>query len=141
MPGPFGCAMQLAERLIEEVWNRGDMGVVDELVDDEYISHSSGAQGSEGYKKFFADLRRADIHFTMEDKIAEGDTVVVRWTARGTHQGEYQGIPPTGRAGVITGIEVARFADGKKVESWGEFDRLGIMQQLGVIPPPQEQQA
>lgn len=134
---------QLAERLIEEVWNRGDMGVVDELVDDEYISHSSGARGSEGYKKFFADLRRAfpDIHFTMEDKIAEGDTVVVRWTARGTHQGEYQGIPPTGRAGVITGIEVARFADGKKVESWGEFDRLGIMQQLGVIPPPQEQQA
>lgn len=134
---------QLAERLVEEVWNLGNMDVVDELVDEDYVSHSSAARGTEGYKKFFADLRRAfpDIHFTMEDKIAEGDTVVVRWTARGTHQGEYQGIPPTGTSGVITGIEVARFADGKKVESWGEFDRLGIMQQLGVIPTPQEQQA
>lgn len=128
----------LVDRLVEEVWNRGDLAVVDELVGDDYVGHPSDVRGTEGYKEFFAELRRAfpDIQFAIEDQIAEGDKVVARWTAHGTHQGEYFGVPPTGKPGVITGIEVLRFADGKAVECWGEVDQLSLLQQLGVVSSP-----
>ncbi|MPZ87206.1 MAG: ester cyclase [Nitriliruptorales bacterium] len=128
----------LVRRLVEEVWNRGDYAVVDELVGDDYLGHPSEVRGTEGYKQFFMALRGAfpDIEFTIQDQIAEGDKVVVRWTARGTHDGDYFGIPPTGRAGVITGVEVLKFADGKATTCWGEVDQLGLLQQLGVISLP-----
>ncbi len=77
-----------------------------------------------------------DLHVTPEDVIAEGDSVVARLTSRGTHQGEFQGIPPTGKQITLTGIEVFRIADGTIAERWGEFDFLGLLQQLGVIPSP-----
>ena len=68
--------------------------------------------------------------------IAEGDKVASRITAHGTHKGEFMGIPPTGKHTMQTGIDIVRIAGGKVVERWGEFDQLGLMQQLGVIPPP-----
>ena len=77
-----------------------------------------------------------DIQFTIEDLIAEGDKIVTRYTARGTHRGDLQGIPPTGRQVTVTGIIISRFANGKFVEGWLDFDALGMLQQLGVIPAP-----
>ena len=77
-----------------------------------------------------------DLHFTIEDQIAEGDRVVTRFTARGTHQGAFIGIPPTGKQGVVTGTGIDRFANGKIVEAWFNSDDLGLLQQLGVVPSP-----
>jgi predicted ester cyclase len=77
-----------------------------------------------------------DLHFTIEDIIAEGDTVVVRQTARGTHQGDLMGIPPTGKQVSGTGITITRVVNGKAVEDWFNGDDLGLLQQLGVVPVP-----
>jgi len=77
-----------------------------------------------------------DTHFTIEDQIAEGDTVVTRWTARGTHKGPLMGIPPTGKQVTVTGISIGRVVNGKTVEGWSNYDTLGMMQQLGVVPAP-----
>ncbi len=126
----------LTRGLIEEVWNHGNLGVVDELVDASYVGHPSGADGPEGYKQYFVALRAAfpDIRFSVEDEIAEGDKVAVRWKATGTHQGEYAGIPPTGKRGVISGMTTFHIADGKAVECWTNLDELGMLRQLGVLP-------
>ena len=130
----------LVRRLMEEVWGRGDLGVVDHLVASEYVGHSSAmdtqTRGTEGYKRFFAALRSAfpDFRVTIEDQIAEGDKSSDRWTARATHVGEYAGIPPSGKQGVMTGISLFRIADGKVVECWTSRDDLGLLQQLGVLP-------
>lgn len=127
-------------RLIEEVWNQGHFAVVDELIAGDYIGHSTTPEdethGPAGYKQFFAALRQAlpDIHFTIEDQVAEGDRVVTRWTASGTHRGEFRGIPPTGRHGAITGTTIDRIANGKVVECWTNADDLGLMRLLGVVP-------
>ncbi len=77
-----------------------------------------------------------DWHPTIEDMIAEGDKVVVRFTGSGTHKGEFMGIPPTGKQVTITAIAIQRIAGGKIVENWLQADMLGMMQQLGVVPPP-----
>lgn len=131
---------KLVRRLIEEVWNRGNFAVADELVASDYVGHTQPDEtyGPEGYKQFFATLREAfpDLQFTVEDQIAEGDRVVTRWTARGTHQGEFQGIPPTGKQASVTGITVKRLANGKLVEGWTNADMLGLLQQLEAVPAP-----
>ena len=77
-----------------------------------------------------------DVHFTIEDQVAEADKVVTRWTWRGTHQGPFQGIPPTGKHVMVTGVGINRFANGKVVENWTNMDILGLLQQLGVVPAP-----
>jgi steroid delta-isomerase-like uncharacterized protein len=126
--------------LIEEVWNQGNFEVVDEVVASDYIGHSSEpafeTYGPAGYKQYYASLREAfpDLTVTVEDQIAEGDKVVTRWTARGTHQGIFQGIAPTGKQGTITGITIDRVANGKVVECWTNADDLGLMRLLGVVP-------
>ena len=74
-----------------------------------------------------------DLHFTVEDQIAEGDMVVTRWTARGTHTGEFQSIPATGKAIRVAGTDIDRVIDGKSVECWAHVDELGLMQQLGAV--------
>jgi len=128
----------LPRSLIEEVWNRGKLAIVDELVDASYVGHPSGADGPEGYKQYFVTLRAAfpDIRFSVEDEIAEGAKVAVRWTATGTHEGEYAGIPSTGKRGVISGMTTFHIADGKAVECWTNLDELGMLRQLGVVPTP-----
>jgi steroid delta-isomerase-like uncharacterized protein len=70
----------------------------------------------------------------IEDQVAEGDKVVTRWTATGTHKGELMGIPPSGKKVRVTGIAIDRLEDGKIVESWSSFDQLGMLQQIGAIP-------
>jgi steroid delta-isomerase-like uncharacterized protein len=128
-------------RVYEEVWNGGNLAVIDELVAANYVDHDQeppGAlEGVEGLKQSVTMYRTAfpDVHFTVEDQIAEGDRVVTRWTARGTHQGAFMGIPPTGKQAMVTGISITRVASGKVVEGWTNFDALGLLQQLGAVPP------
>ena len=124
---------------IEEGWNQGNTAVFDELLTPDYVGHdpSGPVHGPEGFKQFYATYRTAfpDTTITIEDQIAEGDMVASRWTATGTHQGPLMGIPPSGKRVTITGITITRFASGKEVESWFNYDTLGMLQQLGVIPP------
>jgi steroid delta-isomerase-like uncharacterized protein len=129
----------LVRRVLEEVWNRGNFAVVDELIARDYVGHSSiETRGAQGYKQFFVAQRKAfpDIQYTVEDQVAEGDRVVTRWKARGTHRGELMGIPPTGKQGAVTGITIFRIVGGNVVECWTNVDELGMLQQLGVIPAP-----
>jgi len=127
--------------LTEEVWNRGNFAVVDEFVAPDYAGHSptvGETRGREGYRGFYQALRGSfpDIEFTIEDLIAEGDRVVSRWRARGTHLGEYRGLPPTGKSGVIGGTSVFRISDGRVVECWTNADDLGLLQLTGAITAP-----
>jgi steroid delta-isomerase-like uncharacterized protein len=130
----------IVRRIFEEVWNRGNLAVVDELVAPNFVFHdpSTTLHGPEGIKKYVMMYLKAypDTHFTIEDQIAEGERVVTRWTVTATHKGELQGIPPTGKQVRVTGIVISHVAKGKVVEDWINWDALGMMQQLGVIPAP-----
>lgn len=134
-------------RYVEEVGNEGRLELADEIF-DRYLAHQADGsvleRGPEDVKRFMGEFRQAfpDFHSTVEDQIAEGDKVVTRWTMRGTHEGEFRGMPPTGNKLEITGIGIFRFSEGKVVESWDNFDQLGMMRQLGAIPSSgQSQQA
>jgi steroid delta-isomerase-like uncharacterized protein len=126
--------------IIEEVIGRGNFALVDEFVAADYVGHSPSPEMNtrEGHQQFFAYLRRAfpDLQITIEDQIAEGDKVVTRWTAHGTHRAEFAGVPPTGKRVVMNGIDIDRIANGKLVECWTKLDDLGLLQQLGAIPTP-----
>ncbi len=122
-----------------EQGNKGNLDAVDELFAPGFISHTAAMgemRGLESYKSFVTMTRTAfpDLHFTVEDQIAEGDKVMTRYTIHGTHQGEMMGIPPTGKSFTISGIGLDRIENGKFVESWESFDQLGMLQQLGVVP-------
>jgi steroid delta-isomerase-like uncharacterized protein len=130
----------VVRRLIEEVWNRGNLSVVDELFTPNYEHHDASSpdfgRGPESEKKRAALYRTAfpDLQLTIEDIIAEGQTVVARWSCRGTHKGDLSGIAPTGKQVTISGVSIARFTNGKMVEGWVNWDALGLMHQLGVVP-------
>ncbi|MBI1924864.1 ester cyclase, partial [Candidatus Poribacteria bacterium] len=132
----------LDRRVFEEVFNQGKLSVVNEIFSPNYLRHEppnpEQVLGVEGFKQFVTAFLTGfpDLHLTMEEQIAEGGNVVPRFTFRGTHTGEFLGIPPTGKKVMITGISIHRFADGKLVESWTKIDQLGLLQQLGVIPTP-----
>ena len=131
----------LVRRSFEEVWNDKNLDALDEIVAPDVVNHSSPPglpEGVEGNKAFIGMYLSAfpDTKMTIEDMIATGDKVVTRWVATGTHDGELMGIPPTGKHVTVTGIGIDRISGGKIVESWGEFDALGMMQQLGVAPTP-----
>ena len=131
----------MALRIYEEIWNQGKLDVADELFDASYVSHGLGVDlppGPEGFKQFVSMYRSAfpDARFTIEDQIVEGDKVVTRWTAHGTHKGELMGISATGKQVVATGISINQFVEGKVVEAWSNWDGLGMMQQLGVAEYP-----
>jgi steroid delta-isomerase-like uncharacterized protein len=129
---------KVARRVFEEVQSRGDFALVSELYAGDFVSFSpfGEAHGPEGEKRFVTILRQVfpDLVVTVEDQVAEGDRVATRWTALGTHQGEFQGIPPTGRQMAITGISIFRIADSKILEAWGNPDMLGMLMQLGFVP-------
>jgi steroid delta-isomerase-like uncharacterized protein len=130
----------LERRAWEEVWNQGNLAAIDEIFAADYVGHNPGMpplSGTEGYRQFFTIYSTAfpDMHYTIEDMIAEGDKVATRWTMTGTHEGELMGIPSTGVWITMTGISMSRFADGKLAEGWNSYDGLGMMQQFGVIPP------
>ena len=129
-------------RRFYEVHNKGKeavMAVIEELYAPDYVLHGTGVLPDldpAGVKQLYTAFLTAfpDMHIVVEDMIAEGDKVVCRVTLRGTHQGEFMGIPPTGKQVSWTGIGIDRFKDGKFVERWMNEDDLGLMQQLGAIP-------
>jgi len=122
----------LVRREQEELWNHtGNLDAAEELFAPDYI---------EAAKQEAADFRQGfpDVVSTIEDLIAEGNKVVARWRSRATHQGEYMGIPPSGKEVEFTGISVYRIEAGKIAESWNVEDQLGLMQQIGAIPEPEQ---
>ena len=128
----------LVRRFWEEV-NKRNVGVVDELLDASFVFHRPAGQevrGPEGVKQELSMLLTAfpDLHWTIEDMVAEGDKVAARTTITGTHQGEFMGIAATGKRVTWTEIYIPRIVGGKYVEAWEEFDQLGLMQQIGAIP-------
>jgi steroid delta-isomerase-like uncharacterized protein len=124
-------------RVIEEVYNRGDLSVVDEVAASDLIIHAASQEirGRDGAKQYVAALRTGfpDLRFTVEGQVAEGNMVVTRWSARGTHAGEFQGIPATGREIRLAGIDIDRIVGGRVVECWAHVHEFGLMRQLGVI--------
>jgi steroid delta-isomerase-like uncharacterized protein len=133
----------IGKRFNEDVWGTGDEAALEELFAPDFVDHGAlpgQTPDREGHKQTLAAFRSAfpDLNVTTEDIIAEGDKVVSRWTARGTHQGELLGIAPTGNGVTIKGIDVLRVAEGRIVERWAQFNDLEMMQQLGVVPPPEQ---
>ena len=127
----------LARRGFEETLNQRNLTVLDELHVPDFVYHAASRtiQGREPFKQFMSMLLTAfpDLHVSIEDVIGEGDKVVVRFTARGTHQGDFMGIPSTGKSAAVTGISIIRIANGKFLEEWANTD---LVQQLGVVPAP-----
>ncbi len=125
----------LLRRRVDDIWNNGNMAVVDEVIAADYVNNGQTI-GREGFTQFVTAVRAAfpDLQFTIDDMIAEADKLAVRYTGHATHQGEFSGIPPTGKPVTITGIDMFRLADGKIVEEWLNFDQLSMLQQMGVIP-------
>ena len=130
----------VSRRVAEEVFNGGNVDLADELYAPDYVLHDPSLpedlHGPEGIKRYAAMTLGAfpDIRVAVEDQVAEGDKVVSRWTATGTHTGDLMGIPPTGRRVEISGVTINRFSGGKIAEDWYQSDDLGMMQQLGVVP-------
>ena len=127
----------ILRRFDEEVWNGGNIDVMDELFAADYVNHDPSlgqTPDRDGHKRTVAMARAAlpDVHETVDDLFGEGDRVVFRWTITATHLGELLGTAPTGNRVEIGGIEIYRFHNEKIVERWGSFDRLGLMQQLGI---------
>jgi steroid delta-isomerase-like uncharacterized protein len=130
----------IARRALE-TFGSGDLDELDKLVSEDAVDHdtqnpNAGIHGPEGAKRT-ASIYRAgfsDLQITVEDQFAEGDKVVTRWTAVGTQDGDLAGLPASGRRATVTGITIDRIDGGKIVESWGNWDTLGMMQQLGAVP-------
>ena len=132
----------LVRRFVEEFWSEGNMSAADELMapDAEIHMPTGEVVDIDGLKSFAATFRESfpDWHSTVEELIAEGDKVAERWTGRGTHRGELQGIPPTSKRVEVPGSVFYRIVGGKIVEFRGQLDMMSLMQQLGVIPSPQQ---
>jgi steroid delta-isomerase-like uncharacterized protein len=129
----------LARRYIEDVVNRGDVGAIGEFFADNPVlrcSQMPDIRDRETLKQVTTMVRTAfpDLHIAVEDAIAEGDKVVLRWTLTGTQRGEFMGIAPTGRTVSVSGINIFRVAGGRIAEQWEELDLAGIFQQLGAFP-------
>jgi steroid delta-isomerase-like uncharacterized protein len=132
----------IARRFYEEFANQGNQSVAEELVAADMVDHNplspEIAPGLEGLKQTFAMFRSGfpDLTLTVEDQIAEGDKVVSRLTFRGTNKGEVMGIPATGKTVIMEVVDILRIENGRLAERWGQSDTMGMMQQLGVVPPP-----
>lgn len=129
----------ILRRFFEELFNDQNLAVADEIVAADYVNHNAApgeTPGREGLKQFVTYLHSANtgMHFVIEDQIAEDEKVVTRWTATATHTGEFAGIPATGKAFSFKAINIHRVVNGQIQEGWLEWDALGWMQQLGVIP-------
>ncbi len=131
----------VVHRYYDEVLNAGDIGTLDELAVAGYEEHDplpGQAGGLAGFRQRVEILRSAFRPcFTVEDVVAEHDKVVVRWTNRGTHEGDFLGMPPTGKSFTMAGIDIHRLRDGKLAEHWHVVDLFGQLQQLGLLSTPQ----
>lgn len=136
---PAGENKAIIRRAYEELWNERNVGVVDELVAEDFLNHAAppdrrrGRQGLKDVVRMFASAF-PDFRYEVEDVIAEGEKVAVRDVFRGTHEGDFMGIPATGNRVSMEAIHIYRFSEGKLAEHWVARDDLGMMRQLGVVP-------
>lgn len=132
------------ERRLYEEYNKGKaavLAVIDELYATDTVQHSSTGEdirGIKNYKQHVSEFSGAfpDLHFTIDDMVAEGDKVAVRLTTTGTNKGAFKGIPPTNKKVTVSMIQIDRIAEGKFIEGWSRYDTFGLMKQLGLIPTP-----
>jgi steroid delta-isomerase-like uncharacterized protein len=133
----------LARRWFEDLFNRGDLDAAQEILSAEFVDHlpREEERGLEELKQYVVMYRAAfpDIRDTIDEVVAEGEKVVVRWTSRGSHQGEFMGVAPTGRHVTFSGMRLFRIAENKIAESWVNIDQLGLLEQLGIVIPGLEQ--
>jgi predicted ester cyclase len=131
-----------ARRLMKESFGQSKVEIIDEVLDPDFVcydpnSEAGEVRGADTLKQEIEYFRNAvpDLSYTVEDQVAEGDKVVSRYTATGTHRGEFFGVAPTGDRIEMSGIQIDRFDEGgKMVEEWPEYDLLGAMKQMGAVP-------
>jgi steroid delta-isomerase-like uncharacterized protein len=130
---------ELVLRAVEEVWNGGNYSNLEDFLAPDFVVHTGvpgeEIHGPDAARQFYSLLRKAfpDLHFTIETQVAEADTVVTHCTMRGTHKGEFKGIPPTGKQISVKSVDIDRLVNGKVVECWGHMDELSLLQQIGAI--------
>ena len=129
----------LAKRIVQEIWNKGNLEFADEIVAPNYADNVAGDGspiGPDGFKQAVVGIRSAfpDLYITIDDMISEDDKVALVWTFTGTHKGELMGIAPTEKKVKVGGMYLYKFKDGKLVERSGTRDMFSLMKQLGVIP-------
>ncbi len=134
----------IAEKFFNSVWNKGDFSVLDTLIAPDADDHSTVGgkpkteKGSASFRAIVGMFRAAmpDIQLTIDDEVYAGDKVVHRWHLVGTDTGGVMGMPPSGKQLTFSGTTIVRMRDGQIVERWANVDELGLLQQLGVVPPP-----
>lgn len=130
---------KIIQRYFGEVWNQGDLDVLDEIIAPDYVNHSPSTPnpptGPVGLKPIVAAMRTAfpDLHYEVHDLVVDEGKVAVRCTMTGTHQGDFFGIPPTGQAVQVSQFQIEYIRDGQIVQHWRQTDELGLMRQLGLI--------
>ena len=127
----------LVQRFFDEVINQRNLAALAQFVPPGGVNHTVPPGMPQEANQFLGQFLNAfpDVKATVEDLMADGDKVVARVSYRGTHQGAFRGIPPTGKPIAVMGINIFRIANGKLVEHWGLTDRLAVLQQIGVVPP------
>lgn len=134
----------LVRRLLEEAFGGGDLDVLDEVLAEDFVAHAPAEPGHEpetqDRDRVAEEIERAheglaDLRFTIDEAVAEGDLVAVRSTATGVHEGEFMGAPPTGEEVQFRAMNFFRIEDGEIAEDWALWDAFGLMGQLGVEPP------
>ena len=123
----------------QELWDNWNISTADELFTDNYRLHLPGSaaaldrDATKGVVRMFS-IAFPDLQHTVDEMVAEGNTVAARWSVRGTHRGEFQGIAPTGKQINVSGTTVHHLVNGKIVETWLTFDTMDLLQQLGAVP-------
>ncbi len=139
---------EIVQRIFNEFWLAGKTSVLDQFLATDVINHElskEAVSGRDAYKQWATGFRQVtgtgfpDMRIVLDALVGEGDLVAKRWTFRGTHTGDYMGLPATGRQVVMAGITIYRLAGGQVRETWWNYDALGMMQQLGAIPAATEQ--
>lgn len=132
---------KIARKLMEDAWNNGSIEVVDQVLSPKCRFHDpafpSLTGGIEAYRKHIQTCRAAfpDLKFTIDDTIAENNEVVFHWTVRGTHRGDFLGMPPTGKKAAVSGTSIHRLEKNMIVEIWSDWNVLTLMEQLGIAAP------
>jgi steroid delta-isomerase-like uncharacterized protein len=130
---------RIARRIIDEIFGEGRMEVADELMSADFVGHDpslpEAIRGPEGLKQAATGYRAGfpDLRIAVDEQCGEGDLVCTRWTATGTHSGDFWGTAATGKQATVTGMTMDRIENGRVAESWTNWDALGLMQQLGMV--------
>ncbi|MDJ1430601.1 ester cyclase [Halostagnicola sp. A-GB9-2] len=134
----------LVRRDPEEIWTDGNLDAIDEIFAETFVLHDPSTderqQGPQEYREYVETYREAfpDVAYEVEAVIGEGEMVALRYTAQGTHEGSFMGIEPTDERVSVSGMEMYRVEDGKIAEMWTNYDALGLLQEVGAVPPLEE---